>query len=230
MIRLVAFDGDNTLWDFDRAMRAALQSTLEELWIARPGPATAALTVGRMVAIRNRVASELEGRVVDLAVVRHAAFERTLEEVGVEDAALAARLNAMFFAVKARRLAPFDDAVPALERLSTVYRTALLTNGNTEPADMGLDEWLDPIVHSGRVGVSKPDPAVFEVLLERTGIDAADAVYVGDSLVDDVAGARAAGMRAVWVNRSGAANPTAIVPDAEVRSLLELAEVLDGWT
>ncbi len=70
---------------------------------------------------------------------------------------------------------------------------------------------------------------MFEVLLDRAGIDAADAVYVGDSLVDDVAGARAAGMRAVWVNRSGAANPTAIVPDAEVRSLLDIGDVLARW-
>ncbi len=229
MIRMVAFDGDNTLWDFDAAMRAALRTTLEELWITRPGPATAGLTVEQMIEIRNRVAAELEGRVVDLAAVRHAAFERTLEEVGIDDPSLAARLNAMFFAVKAQQLAPFDDAVPALEELSRIYRTALLTNGNTDPADLGLDDWLDPIVHSGRVGLSKPDPAVFEMLLELAGIAAADAVYVGDSLTDDVAGARAAGMRAVWVNRSGHANPTGIVPDAEVRSLLEIAGVLDGW-
>ncbi len=230
MIRLVAFDGDNTLWDFEAAMRSALRSTLDELWTVQPGPSTAALTVERMIQIRNRVAAELEGRVADLAVVRYAAFERTLEEVGISDAALAARLNAMFFAVKAQQLQPFEDVVPALDAVSGRFRIALLTNGNTDPAQLGLDHYFDPIVFAATEGVAKPDPGIFRVLLDRTGIPAEDSAYVGDSLSDDIAGARGAGMRSIWVNRSGDPNPTGIVPDAEVRSLAEVPRVLEGWS
>ena len=229
MIRLIAFDGDNTLWDFDAAMRTALQRTLEELWTVRPGPSTGALSVERMIEICDRVAKELQGRVTDPAVVRHAAFERTLEEIGIDDPGLAARLNAMFFAVKERHSAPFSDAVPVLERLSGRYRTALLTNGNTHPARYGLDRFLDPIVQAVDEGATKPDPRVFRILLERSDALAAEAVYVGDSLSDDIAGAQATGIRGIWLNRSGRSNDTNIVPDAEVTSLTEVPDVAGGW-
>ena len=229
MIRLVAFDGDNTLWDFNVAMRLALRSTLEELWTVRPGPSTEALTVDRMIEIRDRVATELEGRVADLAVVRYAAFERTLEEIGIEDAGLAARLNAMFFAVKAQHATPYSDTLPVLTEVSRRYRTAFLTNGNTDPAQYGLDRFLDPIVHAVVEGVAKPDPRIFRILLERAGMKATEAVYIGDSLSDDVAGARAAGIRSIWLNRSGRVIETRVVPDAEVRSLTEVPGVLERW-
>ncbi|MDF1594577.1 MAG: HAD family hydrolase [Acidimicrobiia bacterium] len=229
MIRLIAFDGDNTLWDFDAAMRTALQSTLEELWTVRPGPSTGALTVERMIAIRDRVATELQGRVADLAVVRHAAFERTLEEAGIDDPGLAARLNAMFFAVKEQHSVPFDDAAPALMLLSRRYRTALLTNGNTDPARYGLERFLDPIVLAANEGIAKPDPRIFRILLERSETPAAEAIYVGDSLSDDVAGAQATGIRGIWLNRSGRSNDTDIFPEAEVVSLAEVPEVVAAW-
>lgn len=229
MIKLVAFDGDDTLWDFSAAMRTALRSTLEELWTLHPGPATGALTVERMIEIRDRVARELEGRVVDLAAIRHAAFERTLEEVGIEDPALAARLNAMFFAVKDLHSAPHPDAIPLLAELAGRYQCALLTNGNADPAHYGLDRFLEPIVRASDEGVAKPDPVIFRVLLERTGRAPEEAVYVGDSLTDDVAGAQAAGLRAIWLNRAGLPNETETAADAEVGSLFEVAGVLERW-
>jgi putative hydrolase of the HAD superfamily len=230
MIHLAAFDGDNTLWDFDAAMRLALRSTLEELWTVMPGPTTEALTVDRMIGIRNRVAGELEGRVADLGVVRYAAFERTLEEVGVEDANLAARLNAMFFAVKQQHVEPFSDAEPVLKELAGKYRTALLTNGNTDPAQYGLDRYLDPIVHAATEGVAKPDPAIFSILLERAGVEAHEVVYIGDSLSDDVAGAQSARIRSIWLNRNGVEREGDVMPDAEVRSLGEVPAVVDRWS
>lgn len=229
MIRLVAFDGDNTLWDFDEAMRLALRSVLEELWTNHSGPGVNTLTVERMVAIRDRVAGELEGRVSDLAVVRHAAFERTLEEIGAPDPALAARLNAMFFAAKAGHHRPFPDTIPVLTNLTGRYRLALLTNGNTDPAQYGLETLLDPVVHAAAEGFAKPDPKIFEILLARAGCESGEAAYVGDSLEHDVAGARRAGMKAIWLNRVGASNQSEITPDAEIRSLFELGAVLDSW-
>ena len=53
-------------------------------------------------------------------------------------------------------------------------------------------------------------------------------MHVGDSLECDVAGAQAAGFKAVWLNRAGAANATGLRPDAEIASLAELDTVLDA--
>jgi len=54
---------------------------------------------------------------------------------------------------------------------------------------------MDVIIDSGAAGVRKPDPRIFRMTLEAIGVDASDAVHVGDSLITDVGGARAAGIR-----------------------------------
>jgi HAD superfamily hydrolase (TIGR01549 family) len=63
----------------------------------------------------------------------------------------------------------------------------------------GLD--VDAAVSSGAHGKTKPHPAIFETALEQLGVAAADTVMVGDSIEDDVEGARAVGMRAVLLDR-----------------------------
>ena len=78
------------------------------------------------------------------------------------------------------------------------------------------------MVTSAEVGVAKPGPAIFEHALELAGARAADAVHVGDSLENDVAGARAAGIRPVLVARDGSA-PAGV---EAIRSLAELPSLL----
>ena len=97
--------------------------------------------------------------------------------------------------------------------------------------DCSLPEWLAPtgvlglldgVVSSAEVGAAKPDPAPFQRGLELAGAEARAALHVGDSLVNDVEGARAAGVRAVLVAREGPPPPgVESVPSlAEVASLL----------
>jgi putative hydrolase of the HAD superfamily len=97
--------------------------------------------------------------------------------------------------------------------------------------DCSLGEWLDRagigglvdgVVSSAVVGVAKPAPAVFEAGLELAGCSAGEALLVGDSVENDVAGARAAGIRAVLVRREGA------LPEGveAVRSLVELPALI----
>ncbi len=71
----------------------------------------------------------------------------------------------------------------------------------------GLDELVDALVVSEEAGVSKPDPAIFRVALDRLRVRADETVMIGDSWAADVEGARAAGIRAIWFNPAGAAAP-----------------------
>ena len=74
---------------------------------------------------------------------------------------------------------------------------------------MVLRPFFDAVVVSGDVGVKKPDPAIFAPALEQTGLATDEALFVGDSPEDDVAGARAAGLRPVLIRRAlgGAGSP-----------------------
>jgi len=120
----------------------------------------------------------------------------------------------------------FPDALPALRTLrARGIRSAVVSNFDARlvPLLAALDvaPWVDRVVASARAGAAKPDPAVFAVALEALGVPAAEAIHVGDGPVADVEGARAAGMRAVLLDR---ARRRPAVP-AGVRIIESLAEL-----
>ncbi len=92
--------------------------------------------------------------------------------------------------------------------------------------------FLAEVVVSAEHGRCKPEPSIFRYTLERLGVSAAQAAMVGDRLPTDVAGARAAGMRAVLVDffgDGGGLSPDAARPDALARTPAELLLVLKAW-
>jgi putative hydrolase of the HAD superfamily len=122
---------------------------------------------------------------------------------------------------------PFPDALPALARLAEDGHTVVIVSN----WDCSLPDWLGPaglldqvtgVVTSAEMGAGKPDRRVFERGLELAGARPEQAVHVGDSLENDVAGARALGIRAVLVARDGAA-PEGV---EAVDSLAELPALL----
>jgi putative hydrolase of the HAD superfamily len=86
------------------------------------------------------------------------------------------------------------DAIRALQRagLTVVVVTNSDGHGEENLRDSGFG--AVPVVDSTVVGAAKPDPRIFEIALARAGISPAETVHVGDTLVHDVAGARAAGI------------------------------------
>jgi putative hydrolase of the HAD superfamily len=74
-------------------------------------------------------------------------------------------------------------------------------------ARLGVSPLLHGVVTSAEYGARKPDPSIFGGALELAGVPAAKAVHVGDSLEDDVAGARAAGIEPVLLRRDGSPGP-----------------------
>ena len=80
------------------------------------------------------------------------------------------------------------------------------------PRDAAWPSCLDAVATSAEVGASKPSGELFAAALALAGVDAWQAVHVGDSWGEDVEGARAAGIDAVWLRRrphDGAAPPAA---------------------
>jgi putative hydrolase of the HAD superfamily len=108
------------------------------------------------------------------------------------------------------RFRPYPDVAPALGRLRLLgIRSAVVSNWDVSLpdvlAEVGLGGLVDEIVVSAEVGARKPDPEIVGVALRRLRCPARKALLVGDSPETDVAAARAAGVRAVLVDRAGAA-------------------------
>jgi putative hydrolase of the HAD superfamily len=119
------------------------------------------------------------------------------------------------------RFQPYPDAAPALQALrARGLRTVCVSNWDHALPEVlercGLAEHLDGVVTSAEVGANKPNPAIFERALDIAGCTADETVHVGDSPVEDIEGARAAGIRAFLLARDG---------DGDIRSLAELESV-----
>ena len=95
-IKAISFDGDMTLWDFDKVMRNSLAHALTELRARLPEGKCADLTVDRMIEIRDAVAEERKGERIALESIRLEAFRRTIEMVGGNNDELAAELNSIY--------------------------------------------------------------------------------------------------------------------------------------
>ena len=104
----------------------------------------------------------------------------------------------------------YPDAAPALAALAAAgLRLAVIANWDVSLREVlarfGLGEHLVAVVTAAEVGAAKPDPKPFQVALARLGVEAGDAIHVGDDPETDVTGARAAGLSAVLLDRSGRA-------------------------
>jgi HAD superfamily hydrolase (TIGR01549 family) len=98
----------------------------------------------------------------------------------------------------------YEDVIPVLEEVRAAgLRIGVVSNGIRDlrqfVADHRLD--VDAIVDSRTHGRVKPHPTIFQAALDLLGVDAADAVMVGDSPAEDIDGARALGMRAILIDR-----------------------------
>ena len=126
----------------------------------------------------------------------------------------------------------FDDVPDFLHALDSAGISAAVVTNSSARAQraklqaVGLDSSFAAVVISGEVGVAKPDPAIFGEA-PRLHLEPSDVWHIGDSLSTDVAGAHAAGIAGVWLNRHGrpltSADPT---PHLQVRSLREVAALL----
>ena len=124
------------------------------------------------------------------------------------------------------------EAVPLLDALrSDGIRVGLCSNApyrveslRAQLAYLGLDRHLDAVTFSAEVGWRKPSPRMFGAALRALGTVADETLMVGDSETQDIAGARAAGMRAVLLNRKGDRRPTDA--DAVIAALRDLTGAL----
>jgi putative hydrolase of the HAD superfamily len=123
------------------------------------------------------------------------------------------------------RFVAFDDARDAVLAVrARGARIVAVSNWDVSVLEVleqtGLAPLLDGAVSSAAIGAAKPSPVVFEHALSLVGVAAADAVHVGDSPSEDVAGALAAGITPVLIDRAGAGSRVAGV--RTIRSLHEL--------
>ncbi len=226
-IKAISFDGDMTLWDFQKVMQDSLAHALTELREHIPASKCADLTVDRMIEIRNAVAEEFKGERVALEWIRLEAFRRTIQTVGSDNDELAGHLNSVYLEHRFEDIELYPDVLPMLDSIGGRYVLGLVSNGNSYPERCGLHGRFGFVILAQNVGIEKPDPAIFQAAYREARCSPEQLMHIGDSLDTDVAGARRAGALSVWLNRDRKPNCTDIRPDYEIYSLIELKRLLN---
>ncbi len=126
----------------------------------------------------------------------------------------------------------FPGALEVVSALAEHCTLGLLTNGlsavqRARVDRLGLEPYVDAVVISAEVGLAKPDPAIFELILEQLGQpDKESVLMVGDSLSSDIEGGHRAGIATCWYEPTGAGTAPEPGPTHRIASLDELLGVV----
>jgi 2-haloacid dehalogenase/putative hydrolase of the HAD superfamily len=126
------------------------------------------------------------------------------------------------------------DALPFFERIG--LPVCIVSNADHDDLVAALARHnlnVTAVVSSEMARAYKPDPRIFEVALQETGWNRDSVLHVGDSLHSDIGGARAAGIRGVWLNRTtrihDVGDPDTHPPDYQVPDLLAVCRLLGQY-
>jgi len=125
-----------------------------------------------------------------------------------------------------------DHAKNALEKLHEEYKLGIVSNfAIPECVDKllekhDLNKLFDVVVVSGAVNKRKPSPEIFQKALEKIGVSAENTVFVGDTVDADVVGAKAAGMKSIFIERRVQKDVEQTCPNQIIKSLSELLEAI----
>lgn len=170
-------------------------------------------------------------------------LKTTLEEMGAPPPSppLVAGALAAYYAYSESQWRLMPGVHETLQALAVRgFRLALISNasdaGNVQRLidNAGLRRYFDPILVSAAVGIRKPNPKIFEMVLAQWGLEPHQCLMVGDTLGADILGAQMAGLRNVWLT-SHAGHPANVahrgnvIPEAEIAALAELPALLDKW-
>jgi len=143
---------------------------------------------------------------------------------------------AQYIAPLDKRVVIYSDAVQTLRLLrERGLKTALVSNtmwpGTFHRRQLRRFEllpYLDHTVFSADLSIWKPQPGIYQHALDALSVDPGEAIFVGNSIAEDVAGAQAAGMRGVWKHDPGFFSD-GVHPDATITHLAELIAWVDRW-
>jgi HAD superfamily hydrolase (TIGR01549 family) len=156
-------------------------------------------------------------------------------EVTADDPRVKEALN-MFFQDFINTLELREGAKPLLKEAAQEYRLGLISNFTYGPVihkslrKVGIDQFFNAMVVSDDIGWRKPSPVIFQDMLQRLQVTAAETVFVGDSPLEDIKGAMDIGLRTMFVpsqfNSLKDLKESKLTPDCVVKDLQSISKEL----
>ena len=223
---MIIFDADETLFDFKKSEKVSLESTLREFNLDYEEDYH--LEVYKE--INSAVWKELEEGLITQKELNDLRFQRLLERLKINKNAI--DIADTYIKHLSRASFLYENSFDLIENLSKAYRMAILSNGlkevqNNRLGKSTIAKFFEVIIISEEVGLAKPDPAIFQLLFDRTNsLDKSKVLMVGDSLSSDIQGGINFGIDTCWFNAEGTINRSKIKPTYEINRLTDLYDLL----
>ncbi|EKA4467745.1 HAD family hydrolase [Vibrio parahaemolyticus] len=236
MLKAIFFDMDETLCGTSQADKAAGQKFAA--WIQQTYPQVSdpqAFLQRYLQGVYKKLNAEFPQLVAllpDENAFRCGLIQTILAENGIHiDAEQAQQAQHYFDSARMGAFTFFPGVKEMLMDLRKHYKLVVITNGpifsqHPKLKATQMNEWVDHIIVGGEEPEEKPAASIFQKALNLVDVKPEEALHIGDSLAADIAGANNMGILSVWVNATGASNPTEITPNFEIRETVELKEIL----
>ena len=207
-IKYISFDLDDTFWDVMPTIYKAQELT--SVWIKENYPGTAKLLVKEdMIEVRNRAVKENPSLQFQISALRKKIFYEASILAGYsKEESSDMSENAFKIFIEARNdVILFEGVLEALESLKKTYSLGVITNGNADLKQIGMDHLFEHCFSSADTNAHKPDPKAFEALIKASKLRPEEICHVGDHPINDVKGSYECGMKPIWFKNPGAEWP-----------------------
>lgn len=223
---IIIFDADETLFDFNKSEKEAFKNTMVEFNIKYDEDYHLKI----YKEINSKLWKEIEAGSITQQELKIERFKRLSVALDID-------FNEIEFAnCYAKNLANsshlYKESIDLIESLYNSYKLIIVTNGLTEIQDKRIRKsviakYFEDIVISEEVGVSKPNPKIFEYALKDIeNLDKNKILIVGDSLTSDIQGGINFGIDTCWFNPHKIGNETNFKPTYEISNIMELKNLV----
>ena len=223
--RVLLFDLDGTLFDYNKAEVEALRATCLQHGIQYKQAVLDAYTT-----INDRIWKEYEQGSITQDELKVKRFALLAEAIGVS--LDAQKFSSMYLENMANQNQLIDGAEEIISLLLNRFQLVLITNGLARTQRLRIEKsalapFFKHIIISEEVGYSKPDSKIFDITFQQINNPSREEVLlIGDSLTSDVTGGNNYGIDTCWFNRFGKQNDIEVIPTYEIRHLSELLNIL----
>ena len=226
--KVILFDLDHTLWDYERNARKTLSDLFDTYLEGLNGIERPAFQ-DEFIRINDVIWEQYDRGEISRDDIRIVRFVEVLKLYGIDDQPLAHQMSMDYMKQGPYQPHLVPGAKELLDQLVEKYSLYVLTNGfedvqNLKIRSSGITDYFKEIITSEKAGAKKPAPGVFEYALQRAGCSKEESVMVGDNLLTDIAGSINYGMDAVFYNPKKKEHNAPV--KYEISHLLELSDIL----
>jgi len=221
MIKAIFIDIDNTLLDFNKCSKIAVENTMSEF-----GLDFCDEIYKVFLEVNDVLWREIEKHTLTKEELYKVRWNMIFERFGI--VADGERFDSRFREIIQETAVPVDNAPEILEYLSMKYPVYAVSNAFHKKQELrlekaGMNKYIKMVMVSGEIGHLKPSRGFFDSCMKKAGLEnPGEVIMIGDSLSADISGGMEYGLKTCWFNYNNDKLPDDIRPDFTVNSLVEL--------